>query len=305
MMSDHISLEDLSAHLDGELSAARAVQVEAHLATCPECRAEHEALLWTVSFVAAMPPVPLPPGTSVRLPTGEARAAPLAPGRRALGWLTGPRVALGATASIVLLFSAALLARSPVGPASPADMASAPADAGRAMADMAAAPSDGAAAEGAPPSGAGRSAAADPPAEAGYPGPLATALARDRLETADGPRRPTAAGAEPTEPTESTESKESTAPPARPAAAGTGRTEPTAPQRPTAAQTPTAAERPAATVTEVPAGDREAATGEVPDRPPGRPSASAAPGAGWAPRTALAAVLAALGILFVARARRR
>jgi anti-sigma factor RsiW len=36
--------EQLSSYLDGELPAARAVRVEAHLKTCPHCRAELDAL---------------------------------------------------------------------------------------------------------------------------------------------------------------------------------------------------------------------------------------------------------------------
>ena len=36
----HINGPDLLAYLDGELSAAETAQVEAHLATCPDCAAE-------------------------------------------------------------------------------------------------------------------------------------------------------------------------------------------------------------------------------------------------------------------------
>jgi len=36
--------EQLSSYLDGELPAARAARVEAHLKTCPHCRAELDAL---------------------------------------------------------------------------------------------------------------------------------------------------------------------------------------------------------------------------------------------------------------------
>ncbi len=36
--------EQLSSYLDGELGAVRAAHIEAHLRTCPHCRAELEAL---------------------------------------------------------------------------------------------------------------------------------------------------------------------------------------------------------------------------------------------------------------------
>jgi len=51
---------DLSAYLDEELSPAERARVEAHLATCEQCRARLEELRQTVVLLRSLPPVPAP-----------------------------------------------------------------------------------------------------------------------------------------------------------------------------------------------------------------------------------------------------
>jgi len=52
--------EALSALLDGELTAAEADEVRAHLEGCPACRAELDALRRLVAEVKTLPPVSAP-----------------------------------------------------------------------------------------------------------------------------------------------------------------------------------------------------------------------------------------------------
>ena len=60
--------DDLTALLDGALPPARAAAVEAHLAGCPDCRAERERLRGALAALEALPPAPaLPPFFSARL----------------------------------------------------------------------------------------------------------------------------------------------------------------------------------------------------------------------------------------------
>lgn len=57
---DHASLEQLSALIDGELSAEERGAVEAHMATCARCRDDLDQLNRTVSLIRGLP-VPAPP----------------------------------------------------------------------------------------------------------------------------------------------------------------------------------------------------------------------------------------------------
>jgi len=52
--------DNLSAYLDGRLSARQAARIEAHLRDCPECRAELESLRTTVALLKSLPDIPLP-----------------------------------------------------------------------------------------------------------------------------------------------------------------------------------------------------------------------------------------------------
>lgn len=62
-MTEHVS-EDLTALLDGELSAERRDEVQAHLSSCPACAAERDLLATALGRVAAVPPVE--PGPDLR-----------------------------------------------------------------------------------------------------------------------------------------------------------------------------------------------------------------------------------------------
>ncbi len=68
----HIAPEQLSAYLDGEVTAEERVLIEAHLQTCEVCRADVESLRWTVGLVRTLPSVEVPHPFYVR----EADLAP-------------------------------------------------------------------------------------------------------------------------------------------------------------------------------------------------------------------------------------
>lgn len=54
-MSDHISVEQLSALIDGDLSLTAREAVIGHLRTCPTCAATHERLVEVVAVMTAVP----------------------------------------------------------------------------------------------------------------------------------------------------------------------------------------------------------------------------------------------------------
>lgn len=69
--------DDLTALLDGALPEARRAEVEAHLAGCPDCRAERDALARALAALAALPAPPQPvPGFEQRFYARLAREAP-------------------------------------------------------------------------------------------------------------------------------------------------------------------------------------------------------------------------------------
>jgi len=68
--------EQLSAYLDGELSARDRAAVERHLRTCGECAHDLDTLRWTVSLVQEVPAVTLPRSFTVRPAAVEAVRAP-------------------------------------------------------------------------------------------------------------------------------------------------------------------------------------------------------------------------------------
>lgn len=116
----------------GELAAACALnavdaderpRVNAHLATCPDCRAEVDRLTETVTGLAYAPP-PLEPPSELRarvlagLTEGAAVPAPVRKQRRWL--LRRPRLVLALAAAAVLLAVAGLVAHERGGGAAPA-----------------------------------------------------------------------------------------------------------------------------------------------------------------------------------------
>jgi anti-sigma factor RsiW len=69
--------DDLTALLDGALPEARRAEVEAHLAGCPACLAERDALCRALEALTALPAPPPPaPGFEQRFYARLAREAP-------------------------------------------------------------------------------------------------------------------------------------------------------------------------------------------------------------------------------------
>lgn len=88
-MTKHISIDDLSAHIDGTLPPARRDLVDAHLATCADCRAERASLAWADAFARSLPPAELPDGLSFAVPVPDAPVLQAIPAirRPRLGWM--------------------------------------------------------------------------------------------------------------------------------------------------------------------------------------------------------------------------
>jgi hypothetical protein len=80
------SLETLSRHHDGELSAAERAAFEAHLAGCAECRSAAEAFERSLAAFRAAPDVPVPTDLSARI-LRKIRAQ--SPSRRPFGVMFG------------------------------------------------------------------------------------------------------------------------------------------------------------------------------------------------------------------------
>jgi negative regulator of sigma E activity len=66
-MSGHITLESLSAYLDGETAPSETRRLEAHLAACAPCSSRLEATRRVVGGLRALRPAPPPPDLPARL----------------------------------------------------------------------------------------------------------------------------------------------------------------------------------------------------------------------------------------------
>ena len=93
--AEHVG-ELLSAHLDGELTAEEAVEVEAHLASCADCRAELEATSAVRTALRAAPAIDPPFGFYERMVRSGERQP-----NAARTWLAGAAV-LGIAAAWVV-----------------------------------------------------------------------------------------------------------------------------------------------------------------------------------------------------------
>jgi anti-sigma factor RsiW len=90
MTDEHVPIEDLAAYAAGDLDAAAAVAVEAHVLLCEDCRADVEGLKITATALAAVPRVTMPADVARRVDesyAGDRRAplgdvVPMAPRRR-------------------------------------------------------------------------------------------------------------------------------------------------------------------------------------------------------------------------------
>jgi hypothetical protein len=145
---------DLSAYLDGALAAARRSEVDAHLATCPSCRASLAELRSTALLIGALP---------AALPSRNLVPA-LAP---RMNWLRPLRSFSAVAAGMFVL----------------AFMASATLDTGFRMGGGGA-PTSAAGGAAAQPASAPRSEFAGPPPAAGSPGPQLTDAQRALQATA-------------------------------------------------------------------------------------------------------------------------
>jgi anti-sigma factor RsiW len=108
--------EQLSAYVDGELSAAERAAIERHLPACAECRAELAELRRVRALLGALPAPTLPrsfalptgSSTNARLPNASSRAntgSGRPPWYRASQWAGGVAASLG----LALLLGNALL----------------------------------------------------------------------------------------------------------------------------------------------------------------------------------------------------
>jgi hypothetical protein len=108
-MSEHIPLDELSARIDqDELSNARLLQIDAHLAGCEDCRIQLESLRWAASFSRSLP-MALPPASfELRLPSQSIEAEPEAAAdsdfeSEAAWWRSGAWQGLAALAAMLIL----------------------------------------------------------------------------------------------------------------------------------------------------------------------------------------------------------
>jgi hypothetical protein len=106
-MSDHVPIEDLAAYAAGDLDAAAAVPVEAHVVLCADCRADVEALRSVTASLNAAGSPPMPADVAARLDAALAAEAvpaqrapagdvlPMAPRRKRPTWAGVAAVAAG------------------------------------------------------------------------------------------------------------------------------------------------------------------------------------------------------------------
>lgn len=74
----HLTTEQLSALLDGEVTAEEQAQWEAHLSTCPQCQHELARLRQTVTLLHALPQPTLPRSFLLPLEAAEPLVLPMA-----------------------------------------------------------------------------------------------------------------------------------------------------------------------------------------------------------------------------------
>ncbi len=106
-MDEHLTFEELSRRLDGEVSPSRREQIDEHLARCEACRKEYETLRWIEEVASDLDWPEPPPGFTMSLPAslrGEAYAVSSL--RAARRWLMRPAVLAFGAAAAALLFLA-------------------------------------------------------------------------------------------------------------------------------------------------------------------------------------------------------
>ncbi len=107
-MSEHVSDEQLSLLIDGQLSLAAPGAVTAHVRACPPCAARHDALIELTAVMRLQQPLRwLPPQTQAAI--ARVRSRPLRPKRLRAGerdWtlaFAGLLAAGGVLASVLLV----------------------------------------------------------------------------------------------------------------------------------------------------------------------------------------------------------
>jgi anti-sigma factor RsiW len=109
-MIRHLSSEQLSAHLDGEVGFPESRQIDSHLASCEDCRGRYQSMKSTVSAMwrleRSTPPAGL--ATRVRVEVAAARR-PQAPVRDFVSYIFGlprhPVLRTGAVMGLALVLS--------------------------------------------------------------------------------------------------------------------------------------------------------------------------------------------------------
>ena len=102
----HVPIEDLAAYAAGDLDAAAAVTVEAHVVLCAECRSDVEAVKAASAALAEVPAVTMPEAVAARLDAALAAerapargpvadVLPMAPRRRRPSWSGAAAAAAG------------------------------------------------------------------------------------------------------------------------------------------------------------------------------------------------------------------
>lgn len=105
-MIRHLSSEQLSAYLDGEVAFHESREIEGHLASCDECRGRFQSVQRTVSGVWRLERAAPPPGlsTRVRAEVSEVRSLEPSPVRSLVSYLSGlPRRPVLRTAAAMAL----------------------------------------------------------------------------------------------------------------------------------------------------------------------------------------------------------
>lgn len=109
-MIRHLTSEQLSAHLDGEVGFPESREIESHLASCEDCRDRYQSMKNTVSAVWRLERSTPPVGLSTRVRAEVAAASrPQAPVRdfvsSVFGFATRPVLRTGAVMGLALVLS--------------------------------------------------------------------------------------------------------------------------------------------------------------------------------------------------------
>jgi hypothetical protein len=99
----HVSVDVLSAYIDGQITPAERAAVETHVADCSACRRELESLSLTVAYLQALPAAPVPRAFTL----SEAQVGIRRPADRP-AWLGGWLRGLGAVTALVLVAAVAV-----------------------------------------------------------------------------------------------------------------------------------------------------------------------------------------------------